>query len=145
METKQIHYTIEEARAGKGPFIKMTIVKTKVAPLLQDESILLYLPINGTWQQLTDWPEPPTELELKSEESFDIAPEIEEVFRALPPDERDALRIIWRYTGGVSRKEIDSELRCSESKSLNVIKSLIDRGLIIGVGEGKGRIYKPRQ
>lgn len=143
MELEHKNYSMENALDGKGPLVRLTIEKTKVAPYWLNESIDLYLPVHGTWHQLSDWPEIPSKIQrqFKIEDLCDSDPFRE--FADLPPDERKAMEFIYPRKGGIKREELDKHCDWEKQKSLDVLNTLIDKGLVTPEGEGKGRIYKP--
>lgn len=143
MELGNENYSMNDALKGKGPLVRLTLEKTKVAPYWLNESIDLYLPVNDIWQQLSDWPEIPCEVHNLDEPCVKLDAAHEDAIMSLPPDERKAMQFICSKKGGIKRKEVDEHCGWEEQKSMSVLNSLIDKGLLIAEGEGKGRIYKP--
>lgn len=144
MKLENEKYSLDDALEGKGPFIRLTIEKTKVAPYWLNESIELYLPVDGIWHQLSDWPEIPCEAHNLDEPCAKLDAAQEDVIMSLPPDERKAMQFICGKKGGIKRKEIDEHCGWEEQKSMSVLNSLKDKGHVIFEGEAKCRVYKPK-
>lgn len=136
--------TLCEAKAGKGPFVRVCLLKTKIAPQWLNESILVWLPIGKSWQQLTKWPEIPCLAESHEEVDAVIGAAVEKEFVSLPPDERKVAQFIFSYPGGVKRKDLDEKFGWGEQTSMKVINKLKDDGYVVTEGAGKGCIYKPK-
>lgn len=145
MDLANGNYSLESAKKAKGPLVRLIIEKTKVAPHLLHESIILFLPVDETWQQISEWPAMPSNTSQQSGIDDVAACDKTHEFAALPPDERDAMQFIWPLKGGVKRKDIDEHCGWEEQKSMDVLNSLIEKEFVIPFGEGKGRIYKPRE
>lgn len=145
MESHNGNCTLEDARNGKGPFVRLTIEKTKVAPLWLKESIYLWLPVGGRWQQLTDWPTPANEVVPIIDTREEADPAIKEDFASLPPDERDAIKFVFPRKGGIRRQQLQDKFGWSENKAMGILKNLMEQGFVIRKGEGKGCIYKPTE
>lgn len=136
--------TLSEAETGKGPFVRVLLEKTKVAPYWRDESILVWLPIDKSWQQLTKWPEIPCLAEIHEEVDAVIGAAVEKQLVSLPPDERKVAKFIFSNPGGVKRKDLDEKFGWGEQTSMKVINKLKDNGYVVSEGAGKGCIYKPK-
>lgn len=136
--------TLFEAEADKGPFVRVCLLKTKVAPHWLKESILVWLPIDKSWRQLTKWPEVSCLAENKGEVDDVIDAAVEKEIVSLPPDERKVAQFIFSNPGGVKRKDLDEKFGWREQKSMQVINMLKDNGYVVSEGAGKGCIYKPK-
>lgn len=134
-----------------GRFIRATLEKTKVAPRWDGKSIFMYLPIDGTWEQLTNWPDiqesaqvgvisPTSSDNGCSELTHDVTYKLEE----LSPDERKAYDFIVSRPNGIQRQQLEGVVGCKEGKALKVLKSLCEKGLIVNLGEGKALYYKAK-
>lgn len=134
---------LSEAETGKGPFVRVLLEKTKVAPYWLNESILIWLPIYNSWRQLTKWPEIPCPADKHEEVDAVIDAADKKEIGSLPPDERKVAQFIFSKPGGVKRKELDKEFGWEEQKSMDVLNKLIREGLVVPEGEGKGRFYRP--
>lgn len=145
MNISNIQNSINVEQNEKGLLVRLTIEKSKVTPFWLNESIDLYLPINGTWQQLSEWPEIPCEIKDHEEPSPELDTDYEKAIMELPPDERQVMEFIFPRKGGIKRENVDTKFRWEEQKSMKVLNRLIKKGLVITEGESKGRIYKPKE
>lgn len=143
LEPKELNNVFSEAETGKGPFVRMCLEKTKIAPYWLNESIYLCLPVGGTWQQLSNWPDPDKNSKSPSGRISEFSPELKDKIIDLPPDEKKAMEYIISNRGGVKREDIDRACSCKEAKSQKILKFLLEKNLIFKVGEGKSIIYKP--
>lgn len=136
--------TFAEAESDKGPFVHVCLEKTKVAPYWLNESIYVWLPTGQSWRQLTEWPEIPSVIPNNPETDDAQDAQLGKAIMNFPPDERMAMQFIFPKKGGIKRKELDAQFGWEEQKSVDILNSLKDKGFVISEGEGKGRIYKPK-
>lgn len=143
----------------KGRFIQVTLEKTKVAPLWEGKSIIMYRAIDGAWMQLTHWPDVQEPVQTTVQEpALEIVDPLESPNSLLPalitadtsgledlsPDERKAYDFITSRPNGIKRDELDEWLGCKEAKSQRILKTLCARGFVEKLGNGNNIYYKAK-
>lgn len=131
----------KEAFNSKGPFVRITLEKTKVAPEWDKEHIDMWLPINRTWVEISNWPTP-KQTSMGLEQNPVLSSKLAEVCAALGPDERKVFEFMLQYPGGVKRINIEQHMGWSGSKTLIILKRLTDKGLVENIGSSRASFYR---
>lgn len=158
---------IKKFASRDGLTLGLKHLHNKVAPILQNKTIYLYLPlysnvwtllgtlgidlIPSTWQEAVKIEEH-SDMNGQGEASLDISDvhcddientdDISKKLSGISPDARKVYEAI-KDAGGSAKRE-DLEMACEKSKDtiLQLLKELINEKLVESVGSGKGTYYK---
>ncbi len=133
---------METALADDGPVTRITVEKCKVAPHFERRSVVYRVPVSGTWEWVEggiangfdarENQDRNTEFEFNSDESIPEA--------HIPPDAEKLLSVMNNNTS-YYRADLEKTTGFKADRVLKNLTLLIDAGLVIREGEGKGTYY----
>ena len=140
---------VREAVKQDGLTVGIRYNASKPAPVLEKKTFWLHLPLGASnWQFLAatgvDEEEIPFELQQNEDlTEVEIAPESPlrafDTEHEFSPDERSLVKVL--EGGSAKREAIQQKLRFGEDKTRALLKSLIERGVVIKEGQGKATYY----
>lgn len=140
---------VREAAKQDGLTVGIRYNASKPAPVLEKKTFWLHLPLGASnWQFLAatgvDEEEIPFELQQNEDlTEVEIAPESPlrafDTEHEFSPDERSLVKVL--EGGSAKREAIQQKLRFGEDKTRALLKSLIERGVVIKEGQGKATYY----